>query len=251
MVCERMDNDIYQRMQQKIKIIDKDDIGNLNVVLLPDFSVDHIVSFPNFQGGMHRIEECFHQGGGSMPGLNQIIHQGGNAANTSLALARLGVSSHLICKTNPIGLHLLELFLKPHGVDILHVQSDGDLASTVALEFEENHSNIFLQDAGSIADFGFEDLTEEDWDLIRSAHLVCVMNWSLNKKGTQLASKVFEYAKRHGVRTYVDTGDPSPRSEDIPCFIQQVFSRGLVDYFSLNENEIRRYSGISSCETME
>lgn len=246
-----MDCDILQRARSQLDAIDKESIKKLDVVLLPDFFVDHIVSFPNFQQSIHRVEECFQQGGGNMPGLSQILHQGGNAANTALALARLGVNSHLICKTNLVGFHLLELFLEPHGVDLSHIQSDGSLASTVALEFGENHSNIFLQDAGSVANFGVDNLTENDWNIIGSTHLVGVMNWSLNKRGTELAKHVFEYAKRHMVKTYMDTGDPSPRSDDIPAFIHEVLSSGLVDCFSLNENEIRKYSGISYCEKTE
>ncbi len=242
---------MLQRPRYLLDTINKESIRKLDVVLLPDFFVDHIVSFPNFQQSIHRLEECFRQGGGNMPGLSQILHQGGNAANTALALARLGVNSHLICKTNLVGFHLLELFLEPHGVDLSHVQSDGSLASTVALEFGENHSNIFLQDAGSVATFGVDNLTENDWDTIRSTNMVGVMNWSLNKKGTELAKFVFEYAKRHKAKTYMDTGDPSPRLDDIPTLINEVLLSGLVDCFSLNENEIRKYSGISCCEKTE
>ena len=246
-----MDDEIFLQVQQHLENIDRETVKNFSVVLLPDFSVDHIVSLPDFQQSMSQIESRFKQAGGNIPGISQVIQQGGNAANTALALARLGIHSHLICKTNQIGQYLLDFFLKQHGVDISHVQADGALASTIALEFGKNHSNIFLQDAGSIVDFGVKDLTDADWDLIKSVDLVGVMNWSLNKKGTELARAVFEYAKKYDVKTYIDTGDPSPRSEDISDFIEVVLASGFVDCFSLNENEIRKYSGKESCKTTD
>ena len=241
-----MSNVILQEVLENIEKIEQRDLENLHAVLLPDFFVDHIVSIPDFKEGMHQIESRVLQGGGNIPGCSQVIQQGGNAANTALALGRLGISSHLISKTNENGKYLMDFFLRPHGVDIAHVQTGGLLASTVALEFGRNHSNVFLQDAGSVEDFDVHDLTKDDWDLIQSADIVGVMNWSLNKTGTYLARDVFSFAKDHDVRTYVDTGDPSPRSEDITELIDSVFAPGLVDFFSLNENEIRRYSGQNS-----
>ena len=240
-----MDVDIFQKVLQQVENIETDELHGFNAVLLPDFFVDHIVSFPDFKDGMAQIESCVIQGGGNMPGLAQVIQQGGNAANTALALSMLGISSHLICKTNDIGMSLLDFFLKRFGVDISHAKSGGCLASTVALEFGKNHSNVFLQDAGSVETFDICDLNDTDWELISSSDIVGVMNWSLNKTGTKLAKEVFSFAKDHDVLTYIDTGDPSPRSEDISNLIGTVLSCGLVDFFSLNENEIRRYSGIS------
>ncbi|MDG6228759.1 MAG: carbohydrate kinase family protein [Candidatus Thermoplasmatota archaeon] len=228
---------------------DTNDLKDYKVVLLPDFFIDHIVSFPDFKEGMSTIQSRFMQGGGNIPGLTQVISQGGNAANTALALARLGVHSHLICRTDKLGIYLIEYFLKPYGVDISHAKGDGKNAYTVALEFGKNHSNVFLQDPGSVTTFGVDDLNTQDWELIRSAHLVGVMNWSMNRKGTYLASHVFEYAKNHDVKTYIDTGDPSPRSMDIDDFLDTVFSKDIVDIMSLNENEIRKYSGHNQYET--
>lgn len=245
-----MNRDIFQHVLENIEDIEGD-LRKLHVVLLPDFFVDHIVSISNFEEGLAKIESRVSQGGGNIPDLTQVIQQGGNAANTALALSRLGIQSHLISKTDDIGMCLLEFFLRPHGVDISHVKKGGYLASTVALEFGKNHSNVFLQDVGSVEDFDVHDLTEEDWSLIQSVDIVGVMNWSLNKAGTNLAKNVLSFAKKHGVKTYVDTGDPSPRLEDIPELMDSVLSRGLVDFFSLNENEIRRYSGQQSCKNTE
>lgn len=241
-------------IQEGLKIFERFDINDLkeyHVVLLPDFFVDHIVSFPDFRKGISTIESRFNQGGGNIPGLTQIISQGGNAANTALALARIGIQSHLICRTDKLGMHLIQFFLKPYGVDVSAVKEDGKNAYTVALEFGKNHSNVFLQDPGSVATFGVDDLSAQDWDLIGSSHLVGVMNWSMNMKGTDLASHVFEYAKNHDVKTYIDTGDPSPRSIDIDDFLNTVFTNDFVDIMSLNENEIRKYSSQTQCETTD
>ena len=49
-------------------------------------------------------------------------------------------------------------------------------------------------------------------------------------------------AKKHEVRTFFDTGDPSPRVRDIPELIEKVLAHPQLDILGLNENELRYYS---------
>jgi sugar/nucleoside kinase (ribokinase family) len=147
-------------------------------------------------------------------------------------------------------MHLLQYFLGNSGVDLSGVKTDGNLAITTALEFEEHHANIMIGDPGSVATFTFELLNDHDRELITSADLVGVTNWNLNRSGTDLACKVFEIAKKHGVRTFFDSGDPSPRLHDIPELINKVLTNPQLDIFGLNENELRYYSN-SSNKTQE
>ena len=44
-----MGDDIFWQVQQHFENIDRETVKNFSVVLLPDFSVDHLVSFPDFQ----------------------------------------------------------------------------------------------------------------------------------------------------------------------------------------------------------
>ena len=245
-----MESSLQKRLLQTLQSLDRKEISMLHVVMLPDFFADHFVSLNTVEKTCHAVKIVAAQGGGNLPGIAQRITQGGNAANTALALARLGISAHLICRTDPLGGHLLQHFLGKNGVDLSGVKTDGNLAITTALEFEEHHANIMIGDPGSVATFSFELLNDYDRELIASADLVGVTNWNLNRFGTDLACKVFKIAKKHGVRTFFDSGDPSPRVYDIPELINKVLTNPQLDIFGLNENELRYYSN-SSNKTQE
>ena len=92
-------------------------------------------------------------------------------------------------------MHLLQYFLGSISVDLSGVKTDGNLAITTALEFEEHHTNVMIGDPGSVAEFSFDLLNDHDCELITSADLVGVTNWNLNRYGTDLACKVFETGK--------------------------------------------------------
>jgi sugar/nucleoside kinase (ribokinase family) len=245
-----MESSLQKRLLQTLQNLERKDIPKFHVVFLPDFFVDHFVSLTTVQETFRTIQTIATQGGGNLPGTPQQILQGGNAANTALAFARLGMTSHLICRTSPFGLHLLQFFLGRNGVDLSGVKTDGALALTTALEFQENHANVMLGDPGSVATFSYESLNDHDKGLIAHANLVGVTNWNLNRFGTTLAEHVFEYAKHHNVKTFFDSGDPSPRIHDIPEVVQHVLTNPHLDIFGLNENELHQYSN-TTCTTQE
>jgi sugar/nucleoside kinase (ribokinase family) len=241
-----MESSLQKRLLQTLQGIEKTELPMFHVVMLPDFFVDHFVSLNTVEKTCKAVKTVAAQGGGNLPGITQRITQGGNAANTALALARLGISAHLICRTDQLGMRLLQYFLGDSGVDLSGVKTDGNLAITTALEFEEHHANVMIGDPGSVATFTFELLNDHDRELIASADLVGVTNWNLNRSGTDLACKVFEIAQKHGVRTFFDSGDPSPRVSDISELINKVLASPQLDIFGLNENELRYYSNIST-----
>jgi len=245
-----MESSLQKRLLQTLQGLDRKEISTFHVVMLPDFFVDHFVSLDTVEKTCNAVKTVAAQGGGNLPGIAQRITQGGNAANTALALARLGISAHLICRTDIFGMHLLQYFLGNSGVDLSGVKTDGNLAITTALEFELHHTNVMIGDPGSVATFSFELLNDHDCELIASADLVGVTNWNLNRSGTDLACKVFEFAKKQGVKTFFDSGDPSPRLHDIPELINKVLMNPQLDIFGLNENELRYYSN-SSNKTQE
>jgi sugar/nucleoside kinase (ribokinase family) len=238
-----MERSLQKRLLSTLRNLERKNLQRFPIVLLPDFFVDHIISLKSVTQMHVAVQTLVSQGGGNLPGISQHIHQGGNAANTALALARLGMTPYLICRTSPFGVHLLEFFLGNHGVDLSRVKSDGSLAMTTALEFQEHHANVMLGDPGSVATFSFESLNEQDLELIAQAHLVGVTNWNLNRNGTMLASQVFQLARRHHVKTFFDSGDPSPRINEIPELVNRVLSSPNLDIFGLNENELRYYTG--------
>lgn len=210
--------------------------------MLPDFFVDHFVGIPTLEPTVKSIQTIVAQGGGNLPGYHQRITQGGNAANTALALSRLGISTHLICRTDTFGKHLLEYFLGMHHVDLSAVKTDGRLAMTTALEFRDAQANVMLGDPGSVADFSFASLSDSDQELIATADLVGITNWNLNASGTSLACEVLRLAKRHNVTTFFDSSDPSPKLTEIHDLRKRVLSNPQLDIFGLNENELHYYT---------
>ena len=69
------------------------------VVTLPDFFLDHFVKVPPWRESVPQWEAVHERGGGNVPTPGQHFQPGGNAANTALALARLGVRTHLLART--------------------------------------------------------------------------------------------------------------------------------------------------------
>ncbi len=217
------------------------------VVVMPDFFVDRFAAFPGdvnlFSKEIVKVVSHF---GGNIHNVKQVELRGGNAANTAGALAKLGVNVTPIIKTGKLGLHLLEFYLKPLGVDLSHVKSEGETALTTALEFTSKNEkiNVMLGDLGSLPSFGSEDLDETDWRVLKESDFTCVFNWAPLKLGTELAETVFKYVKTEGkTKTYYDTGDPSPNRKNIPKLVGSVLASENLDVLSVNENEAMQYAG--------
>ncbi|MFH1101705.1 MAG: carbohydrate kinase family protein [Methanobacteriota archaeon] len=240
---QKLEKKTQHHLSYILKNLKKTTLSKHHVVLLPDFFVDHFLHLDTIEQVSKQIQTIHKQGGGNLPGVPQTLSSGGNAANTALALAKLGISTHLICRTNALGYYLLQFFLGQAHVDLSGVKTDGTLALTTALEFGKQHVNIMLGDPGSVSDFSYELLDDDDLRRIEQADLVCVVNWNLNTQGTDLAQNVFKYTKKHGGKTFFDSGDPSPRKKDIIKLQEKVLKSPHLDIFGLNENELRYYSG--------
>lgn len=218
-----------------------------SVVVMPDFFLDRLVTYEGDVEQLSKVlAEVAGRKGGSVHGVKQTESRGGNAVNTAAALAALGVKVHPIINTSPLGLHLLRFYLKPSGVDLSHVKTYGAMALTTAFElnYQEEKVNVMMSDLGSLPDFGINDLTAEDFQLLQEADYVCVFHWSGTRRwGTELAEKVFRYVKENGKgKTYYDTSDPSPKKEAVPKLVKKVLLQDLVDIFSVNENEAFCYA---------
>jgi ribokinase len=246
-----MDEDLKKRLLEKLKQLDKKTLNEINIVLMPDFFIDHFLTMNNINKETSRIKEIYNRGGGNLPNIPQKIHQGGNAANTSLALSRLGVKSKLICKTDKLGLHLLKFFLSNNSIDLSGVKTNGKIAITTAMEFGNKHTNILIGDPGSISNFNFENLDDKDLHNISNSNITCILNWGLNKKGTKFAKDVLNYSKKYDVKTFFDSGDPSHRKKDIPSLMKNVITSKNLDILGLNENEINHYCNLNLSEDGE
>lgn len=217
------------------------------VVVMPDFFIDRFITY---QGDTKRfsriIDEVAKRRGGNIHGVKQMELRGGNAANTAAALAALGAEVYPIITTNMLGLQLLKFYLKPLGVDLSRVKTDGEVALTTAFEltYGEERVNIMMGDLGSLPEFGPKSLTEDNFRLLEEADYVCVFNWSSTRRwGTELAEEVFRHVKEEGRgRTYYDTGDPSPNKRSVPKLLKNLLKTSLLDILSVNENEAFQYA---------
>ena len=227
----------------------------VNVVVMPDFFMDRIVSL-NFgpETFCSTVSGIVQRKGGSVDGVAQADLRGGNAVNVASALLALGASVTPIICTSALGLEQIRFHLKQYSVDLSHVKALPEASVTTALEFasESGKANVMLRDVGSLADFGPADLTEADYVAVEKADYVCLFNWAGTKKhGTALAERVFGRAKRGRCKTYLDTADPLPNKENISGLMEKVLMSGQVDILSLNENEAVTYASQLSSKVEE
>jgi sugar/nucleoside kinase (ribokinase family) len=235
-----LSEDLIRRLQSACRT---GELGRYRVVVMNDFSFDRLVHVDDFDSFMGHAATVLSRKGGLLPRSRQTIRQGGCAANTATALARLGIRTFFITKTDDLGLYLLDYYLERAGVDISHAKGGGTLALMTCLEVGTEKYNIMINDGDSFGSFGFDDLDGRDLELLESADLVGVFDWCLNGSGTDLAGRLFEHLDGTGIPTYLDTSDPAPRRDEIPELFNAVLSKPSLSYLNLNENELKQFTG--------
>jgi ribokinase len=225
----------------------KSDIGEFNVVVMPDFFLDRLISLNyNVKDFSEILRNVAKRKGGSIDGIEQTELRGGNAINTASALAALGIKATPIVCTSKLGLQLIKYYLKPWVANFSHIKIFEKLSITTAMEFttENGKVNIMLRDVGALANFGPHNLNDSDFEAIENADYVCVFNWAGTRQfGTGLAKTVFHHVKTSGKgKTYYDTADPTPNKEKIPELVKNVLQGKHVDILSVNENEAICYA---------
>jgi sugar/nucleoside kinase (ribokinase family) len=231
----------------------RSDSKDYNIVLMPDFFLDRIISLKwnpkKLSENLEKVAQCK---GGSIDGIEQAELRGGNAINTASALAALNTKVTPIVCTNNLGLRLIKFYLRPYKVDLSHVKTLDKASITTAIEFESKSGrvNVMLRDLGTLADFGPNCLNNDDLEAIKNADYVCVFNWAGTRRyGTALAKTVFRHAKAKGKgKNYYDTADPTPNKEKIPELVKNILQEKHVDILSVNENEAILYASQLSDE---
>ncbi|MFP3945587.1 MAG: carbohydrate kinase family protein [Archaeoglobaceae archaeon] len=232
-----------EKIGELIKELEEWSPGKSKVVVMPHFCLDISVKYADYSSFMEKLEVIRKQEGGNIV-VDQSMGVGGKAANCALALTSLGLQTYLIARTSELGYKLLQYFTGGT-VDISHVSENGELAITTAIELPE--TNIMLSDPGSLSSFGPNYLSAKDEELLREADMVCISDWGLNDRGTELAQHVFEIVKQGkregGSKTFFDPGDPSPKAriqEEISSLVE-LLNTGVVDILGVNEDELLRY----------
>ncbi len=211
------------------------------VTVLPDYFIDRFVKVDDFAELARAIDQKGEEGGGgSIRGIKQAEVKGGNAVNLAYSLGSLGVNTNLITIANSLSAEMLmSTFRKLPNVSVDIIE--GDPGYTIAIEFKKNGRvvNVMASDAGSLKSFDQTKLEEKHWCDISKSSIVCLVNWSAIKNATDLTESVFQYAKERGIETFFDPADVSEKQEDLPDLKKRVLDRGLIKYFSVNENEAR------------
>lgn len=223
------------------------EIQEIDVVVMPDFFLDRLVSLNcDVKNFCRMLGKVVKRNGGSIDGIEQVDLKGGNAINTASALTALDVRVTPIVCTSKLGSKLIRFYLEPRKVDLSHVKIFDNASITTAMELENEKGkvNVMLRDVGALADFGPQDLNDEDFEVIENADYVCVFNWAGTRHfGTELAETVFRHVKTVGKgKTYCDTADPTTNKEKIPKLMKKVLQSKHVDILSLNENEAICYA---------
>ncbi len=215
------------------------------VALLPDLFADQIVTISSTPSGfLSEAAAIMSRGGGNYTGVRTQLTRGGCAANCAAALSALEVPTSLISSTSELGVQLLKLTSNQSFLDLSHVKTDGKLASTVALETREKGQvyNIMISDPGSTANFSKQSLNKTDYAALKNSSIVGLFSWNLIEKGTELIETVAGFCHENRVQTYLDLGDPVPRMRKLSDLVDKVIRTGLINYLSVNENELRAVS---------
>ncbi len=231
----------YFLHQQKVK--------ECKVVVLPDFFFDRLINLNwNQEEFSNLVADVAKRKGGSIDGIPQTDLRGGNAINVASALVNLGATVTPIVCTSEYGLQLIRYYFKDTPIDTSHIKIQDKTSITTALEFQNKNqkTNVMIRDLGSLADFGPNNLNENDYALIEAADYTCLFNWAGTLRfGTLLAQAVFDRAKAKGKsKTYYDTADPTPNRIKIAELIQTVLKANEVDILSINENEAITYASL-------
>lgn len=212
-----------------------------SISVLPDYFVDRFVKVQSIDDLISAIKiKSREGGGGSLRGIPQSEVKGGNAVNLAYALGKFGARVNLLAIAESLAADSLRsTFRKMPNVAVDIVP--GKNGYTIALEFIENgrHVNVMVSDAGELESFDGSKIPEASWRTISEAKIVAVVNWSANNKGTELCKKAYTLAKEKNALTFFDPADLAQLAHNIPALLKQVFEPGLVDYISLNDNELR------------
>ncbi|MDA4131354.1 MAG: carbohydrate kinase family protein, partial [Thaumarchaeota archaeon] len=118
---------------------------------------------------------------------------------------------------------------------------NGKPGFTVALEFRESKRlvNVMVSDPGDLKKMNGSELTKAHWDRISKSRILGLVNWASMDYGTEVTEKLFSFAKEKKIKTFFDPADVLEKEKDLPEFKKKVLDKGLIDYFSMNDNEAR------------
>jgi len=165
--------------------------------------------------------------------INQEIKLkiGGNAANFSIALSKIGIKNKLIAGCNKISELIFKRYIKDKKLKIRFLPIYKDISITISLEDDDR---IMITDPKGIQ-IGINEIKKYEKTL-KKVKYVFFGNWNNNKKSNELLKYMINLNK--DTKIYLDIGDPSINVENLDELIR-ILRENKIWALSLNDYELK------------
>lgn len=202
----------------------------MDVLVVGDVNPDIIMRFSGFpERGRQKIAK------------RVTIKIGGSAANTAVALSKLGLSVRFIGSTGKDffgSFCLRELEKARVKADIR--TSDAHTGFTVAVEDPEERTMFTFKGANEFLDV---------WDIPPTPWLHLSGYWHLTRLRSRI-HEIFRQAKERGAKTSFDFGSWTDDWSE-GRYVRRALESGLIDFFFCDEEEIQAFTGMDIEEAIE
>jgi len=164
--------------------------------------------------------------------LNQEIKLkiGGNAANFSIALSKIGIKNKLIAGCNKISELIFKQYIKDKKLKIRFLPIYTNISITISLEDDDR---IMITDPKGIQ-IGINEIKKYE-KILKKAKYIFFGNWNNNKKSNELLKYIINLNK--DTKIYLDIGDPSINVENLDELIK-ILRENKIWALSLNDYEL-------------
>ncbi|MFP3256421.1 MAG: carbohydrate kinase family protein [Candidatus Nanopusillus acidilobi] len=164
--------------------------------------------------------------------INQEIRLkiGGNAANFSIALGKIGIKNKLIAGCNKISELIFRQYIKDKKLKIRFLPIYTDISITISLEDDDR---IMITYPKGIQ-IGINEIKKYE-KIIKKTEYIFFGNWNNNKKSNELLKYIINLNR--DAKIYLDIGDPSINIENLNELIK-ILKENKIWVLSLNEYEL-------------
>ncbi|AMD29832.1 hypothetical protein Nps_01960 [Candidatus Nanopusillus acidilobi] len=164
--------------------------------------------------------------------INQEIKLkiGGNAANFSIALSKIGIKNKLIAGCNEISELIFKQYIKDKKLKIRFLPIYTDISITISLEDDDR---IMITDPKGIQ-IGINEIKKYE-KVLKKKEYIFFGNWNNNKKSNELLKYIINLNR--DAKIYLDIGDPSINIENLNELIK-ILKEKRIWVLSLNEYEL-------------
>jgi len=164
--------------------------------------------------------------------INQEIKLkiGGNAANFSIALSKIGIKNKLIAGCNKISELIFRQYIKDRKLKVGFLPIYTDISITISLE---DNDRIMITDPKGIQ-IGINEIKKYE-KVLKKTKYIFFGNWNNNKKSNELLKYIINLNR--DAKIYLDIGDPSINIENLNELIK-ILKENKIWVLSLNEYEL-------------